>query len=419
MRRVLPPAEFARWLAALPARPAARTARSGWLAPGIVTDPTDPKLAHLDGLNLSRAWMLEGIAARAARGRPRASPALRAAAARPPRGGPRRRHRRALRGRPLARDVRRLPGDRPRPPLRRTAPGRPRGASTSARRLIRRPGSSRASIAARCGPRPPPLLEALHEEGVALLPDRDPRLGLPRPGALGAAEGPAIPTLAIGATAPDFDLPGVDGKRYTLASFAKAKVLVLVFTANHCPTAQAYEERIEKLHADFEGRGVQVVLVSPNDPLALRLDEQGYSDLGDTLEDMKLRAKDRGLDVPLPLRRRDAGDVAEVRAGGDAPRLRLRRGAEAALRRPRGRQREPGEGHDARRPRRDRGGARGQAGPGRDDQGLRLLGQVVGQAGLGEGGLREVGPGAGRPSRRSTRPGSRPRRRTRAARSSA
>jgi peroxiredoxin len=113
-----------------------------------------------------------------------------------------------------------------------------------------------------------------------------------------AAEGPAVPTLAIGAKAPDFDLPGVDGKRYTLASFAEAKVLVTVFTANHCPTAQAYEERIEKLHADFKDRGVQVVLVSPNDPLALRLDEQGYSDLGDTLEEMKIRAKDRGWTMP-------------------------------------------------------------------------------------------------------------------------
>ena len=113
-----------------------------------------------------------------------------------------------------------------------------------------------------------------------------------------AEDGPAHPTLAIGAKAPDFDLPGVDGKRYTLASFAGAKVLVFVFTANHCPTAQAYEERIEKLHADFAGRGVQFVLVSPNDPLALRLDEQGYSDLGDSLEDMKIRAKDRGWTFP-------------------------------------------------------------------------------------------------------------------------
>jgi thiol-disulfide isomerase/thioredoxin len=113
-----------------------------------------------------------------------------------------------------------------------------------------------------------------------------------------ADEGPAFPTLAIGATAPDFELPGTDGKRHTLASFAEAKLLVLVFTANHCPTAQAYEERIERLHADFAAGGVQIVLVSPNDPLALRLDEQGYSDLGDTLEDMKLRARDRGWTFP-------------------------------------------------------------------------------------------------------------------------
>jgi thiol-disulfide isomerase/thioredoxin len=121
-------------------------------------------------------------------------------------------------------------------------------------------------------------------------------LAVPMPAA--TAEGPSIPTLAIGAKAPDFDLPGVDGKRYTLASFAPAKVLVIVFTANHCPTAQAYEGRIERLHADYAGRGVQLVLVSPNDPLALRLDEQGYSDLGDSFDDMKIRAKDRGWTFP-------------------------------------------------------------------------------------------------------------------------
>ena len=62
MRRVLAPVPFARWLDTfLPRLP--REGRGDWLQPGIVTDPTDPKLAHLDGLNLSRAWMLEGIAA--------------------------------------------------------------------------------------------------------------------------------------------------------------------------------------------------------------------------------------------------------------------------------------------------------------------------------------------------------------------
>lgn len=112
------------------------------------------------------------------------------------------------------------------------------------------------------------------------------------------AAGPAVPTLAIGAAAPDFDLPGIDGKRYTLASFKTAKVLVIVFTANHCPTAQAYEDRIAKLSADFAARGAKVVLVSPNDPLALRLDEEGYTDLTDTLPEMKIRAQERGWTMP-------------------------------------------------------------------------------------------------------------------------
>jgi hypothetical protein len=61
MRRVLPSAEYAKWLATfLPGIP--HKARADWLAPGIVTDRSDPKLAHIDGLNLSRAWMLEGMA---------------------------------------------------------------------------------------------------------------------------------------------------------------------------------------------------------------------------------------------------------------------------------------------------------------------------------------------------------------------
>jgi hypothetical protein len=67
MRRVLPQPEFARWLGAflpgIPRSAAGRGAARDWLEPGIVTDRSDPKLAHIDGLNLSRAWMLEGIAA--------------------------------------------------------------------------------------------------------------------------------------------------------------------------------------------------------------------------------------------------------------------------------------------------------------------------------------------------------------------
>src|SRR5476651_704935 len=76
-------------------------------------------------------------------------------------------------------------------------------------------------------------------------------------------------TLEIGAAAPDFSLPGVDGKTYTLADFKDAKFLVIVFTCNHCPTAQAYEDRIKQIAADYKDRGVVVVAIQPNDPASV------------------------------------------------------------------------------------------------------------------------------------------------------
>lgn len=112
------------------------------------------------------------------------------------------------------------------------------------------------------------------------------------------ADPEGLKPLAIGAKAPDFDLPGVDGKRYRLADFEASPVLVVIFTCNHCPTAQAYEERIMKLTADYRGKGVSVVCISPNDDKALRLDELGYTDVSDSLEDMKIRAADRKFEFP-------------------------------------------------------------------------------------------------------------------------
>jgi peroxiredoxin len=104
--------------------------------------------------------------------------------------------------------------------------------------------------------------------------------------------------LEIGQPAPDFELPGVDGKTHRLADFSGAKILVVVFTCNHCPTAQAYEDRIIGLDRDFKDRGVALVAICPNSPEALRLDELGWTDVGDSLEEMKIRAKDRDFQFP-------------------------------------------------------------------------------------------------------------------------
>lgn len=106
------------------------------------------------------------------------------------------------------------------------------------------------------------------------------------------------PTLPIGSPAPGFSLKGTDQKMYSLQSFAAANVLVIIFTCNHCPTAQAYEDRIKQLVTDYKSKGVQVVAISPNDPKSVRLDELGYSDYGDSYEEMRLRARDKAFNFP-------------------------------------------------------------------------------------------------------------------------
>ncbi|MEW6302330.1 MAG: redoxin family protein [Verrucomicrobiota bacterium] len=115
---------------------------------------------------------------------------------------------------------------------------------------------------------------------------------------LAAAPAPNPPTLALGASAPDFNLPGVDDKNYALEDFAKAKLLVVIFTCNHCPTAQFYEDRIIKIVDDYQSKGVAVVAISPNDPSSVRLNELGYTDLSDSFEEMKIRASHKRFNFP-------------------------------------------------------------------------------------------------------------------------
>ncbi len=114
-----------------------------------------------------------------------------------------------------------------------------------------------------------------------------------------AQEKPNPQTLEPGEKAVDFNLKGVDGKMYSLDSFSDAKVLAVVFSAPHCPTAQAYEDRLIDIQNDFDDKGVLVVMINPNHPEAVALEEMGYSDMGDSFEDMVARAKDKGYNFPF------------------------------------------------------------------------------------------------------------------------
>ncbi len=109
---------------------------------------------------------------------------------------------------------------------------------------------------------------------------------------------PEPETLATGKKAPDFSLAGVDGKTYSLDDFRKSQVLVVIFSCNHCPTAQAYEDRIISFSKEYKPKGVDVVMISPNSVDALNYSELGYSDMGDSFDDMKQRASDKEFPFP-------------------------------------------------------------------------------------------------------------------------
>lgn len=104
--------------------------------------------------------------------------------------------------------------------------------------------------------------------------------------------------LPIGEPAPDFHLEGIDGQYYSLSDFEEYDYLVVAFWANHCPTVQAYEDRFINLVDEYRPEGVGFVAISPNSPDALALGEMGYTDVGDELDDMILRAEDKGYNFP-------------------------------------------------------------------------------------------------------------------------
>ena len=106
-----------------------------------------------------------------------------------------------------------------------------------------------------------------------------------KPDAHAGPEG--IRDLKIGDAAPDFSLPGIDGRTHTLAEYKGAKVLMIAFLSNHCPDSHGAEGRIKQFVADMKGRGVTLVAINPNNPDGLSIDELGYSKYNDGFDDMK------------------------------------------------------------------------------------------------------------------------------------
>jgi len=95
--------------------------------------------------------------------------------------------------------------------------------------------------------------------------------------------------LALDSKAPDFDLRGVDGGTYSLASFSDKPILVVIFSCNHCPYVKAYEDRMVAIQRDYASRGVQLVAINSND-------EKAYPE--DSLAEMEVRAKEKGFNFP-------------------------------------------------------------------------------------------------------------------------
>lgn len=94
--------------------------------------------------------------------------------------------------------------------------------------------------------------------------------------------------LKIGNIVPDFRLPGVDGNEYSLYDSIK-KGAVVIFSCNHCPYVQAYEDRIKKIQEEFGSRGVDVFAVNSND-------DSRYPE--DSFAEMKKRAAAKKFNFP-------------------------------------------------------------------------------------------------------------------------
>lgn len=111
-------------------------------------------------------------------------------------------------------------------------------------------------------------------------------------------------TLELGEKAADFDLPGVDGRHYSLDSLSDKPILAIVFWCNHCPYVKAYESRAISIQRDYASRGVQLVAINSND-------EKSYPE--DSFPEMVKRAREKGFNFPYL--RDEPQDVVEAYGG--------------------------------------------------------------------------------------------------------
>lgn len=95
--------------------------------------------------------------------------------------------------------------------------------------------------------------------------------------------------LAIGTKAPDFDLPGTDGRSYSLGTFTDKAATVVIFSCNHCPYVVMNEDRIIELARDYHHKSVAVIAINANDPV---------THPADSFDNMKLRAQTKGFNFP-------------------------------------------------------------------------------------------------------------------------
>ncbi len=117
-------------------------------------------------------------------------------------------------------------------------------------------------------------------------------------------------TLQAGDPAPTFRLKGTDGRMHSLADYAEKPVLVVIFSCNHCPYVQAYEDRMVAIQRDYQERGVQLIAVNSND-------DTHYPE--DSFEEMVTRAREQAFNFPYL---RDASqDVARAYGATHTPHL--------------------------------------------------------------------------------------------------